>query len=104
MLILKHRVCNDNLPENRIDTNSKGFWIPRGIREGDIVRIKPHLVTIQPQIFPPSGLCVVLKIIDGIFNNGPKDRFLYAYSQKRGKFKIEAASCEIVIEGYYDPG
>lgn len=92
------------LPEERIDTNSKGLWIPRGIRVGDIVVIKPHLEIIQPDLFPPSGMGIVLKIIDGIFNNPPVDRFIYVYSKKRGIFKIEATCCSIIIEGYYDPG
>ena len=92
------------LPEERIDTNSKGLWIPRGIRVGDIVVIKPHLEIIQPDLFPPSGMGIVLKIIDGKFNNPPVDRFIYVYSKKRGIFKIEATCCSIIIEGYYDPG
>jgi hypothetical protein len=105
MVRLKSRmVVGDDSPENRIDTNSKGFWIPRGIRKGDIIKIRSHLGLTQPELFPASGLCVVLKTIDGIFNNEPYDRFLYAYSRKRGKFKIEASCCEIIIEGYYDPG
>lgn len=89
---------------SRIDTSSKGMWIPRGIRVGDIVIIKPYLETIQPDLFPKSGMGIVLKTIDGIFNNAPGDRFLYVYSRKRGKFKIEATCCNIIIEGFYDPG
>tara|TARA_Y100001938_G_C8012878_1_gene390986 strand:+ start:618 stop:926 length:309 start_codon:yes stop_codon:yes gene_type:complete len=89
---------------SRIDTSSKGEWIPRGIRTGDIVIIKPHLEKYQADLFPAAGLCVVLKTVDGIFNRAPGDRFLYVYSKKRGKFKIEASCCTIIIEGYYDPG
>lgn len=101
MLILKG---SEELPEDRIDTNSKGYWVPRGIRTGDIVKIKPYLEVIQPDLFPKSGLCIVLNTVDGIFNNAPNDRFLFAYSKLRGKFKIQASSCTIVVEGYYDPG
>ena len=101
MLRLKGR---RELPEDRIDTNSKGVWIPRGFRVGDIVKIRSHLHLTQPDLFPPTGLCLILKVIDGIFSYNCSDEFLILYDSKRGKFKIDSSCCTIIIEGYYDPG
>ena len=92
------------LPEDRIDTNSKGVWIPRGFRVGDIVAIRSHLYLTQPDLFPRTGFCLILKVIDGIFSHHPTDQFLIVYNSKRGKFKIDSSCCTIIVEGYYDPG
>jgi|APSaa5957512535_1039671.scaffolds.fasta_scaffold162389_3 hypothetical protein len=89
--------------EDRVLQNKAGFWIKRGIRTGDIIRIKAYLEKHQSMLFPAAGLMIVIRIQDGFFNEEPGGRLLTVFSYKRGIFVIEAESCEIEIGGYYDP-
>jgi len=89
--------------EDRVLQNKDGFWIKRGIRTGDIVRIKSYLEKHQSALFPEAGLMIVVRTQDGFFNEDAGGRLLTVFSYKRGVFVIEAESCEIEIGGYYDP-
>ena len=70
----------------------------RGIRQYDIVSIKSHLSYAQPSLFPESGLMIVLRTRDGIFDEPPGDRILHVLSHRRGNFVIEATSCQLKIK------
>jgi len=89
--------------EDRVLQNKDGVWVKRGIRTGDIVRIKPYLEAHQSALFPIAGFMIVIRTQDGFFNEEPGGRLLTVFSYKRGIFVIEAESCEIKIGGHYEP-